>query len=267
PLHRIERREVVEQRLVARLLGRLEVDRLDLQQREVPLGVLRWAHLTGDRVAGAQVEPPDLGRRHVNVVRAGEVIVVRRSQEAESVRKDLQHAFREDETIALRLALQDLEDQLLLAEPAEPLNTELLGHVVQVGDGLVLELRQIHPLASCPSVLRRTSFGGYSRPWNAPRVTLRDGRLRGMSCTRELLYGIFDRVTRSTLSSGSRVCHLLLRGPALRAPMVTSRERPLQPDIDDGALLDPPEPLLHAGVVLLPIQDLADLAPGANQRL
>jgi hypothetical protein len=62
PLHRIERRQVVEQRLVTGLFGRLEVDRLDLEQGEVALGVLRRSHLPGDRVAGAEIETPNLRR-------------------------------------------------------------------------------------------------------------------------------------------------------------------------------------------------------------
>ena len=40
-LLRIERRQVLEEHLLARPFGRLEVDRFDLDQREVPLAVLR----------------------------------------------------------------------------------------------------------------------------------------------------------------------------------------------------------------------------------
>ena len=118
PLHRVERRQVVEEGLVARLLGRLEVDRLDLEQGEVALGVLGRPHLAGDGVAGAQVEAPDLGRRDVDVVGARQVVVVGRAQEAEAVGQHLEHALGEDEPVPLRLPLQDLEDQLLLAEAA-----------------------------------------------------------------------------------------------------------------------------------------------------
>src|SRR5262249_60961681 len=96
----------------------------------------------------------------------------------------------------------DLEDQFLLAQPAEPLDAQVLGDVVQLGDGLVFEFGQIHPLASCPSVLRRTTLGGYSRPWNALGATLRDGRLRGMSCTCELC-------TESSTGLTSPICHTL----------------------------------------------------------
>ena len=65
----IERREVVEEDLLARHVGVLEVDRLDLDQREVALPFLRRADLAGDGVAGAQVEAADLRRRDVDVVR------------------------------------------------------------------------------------------------------------------------------------------------------------------------------------------------------
>src|SRR5205823_12440496 len=97
PLHRIERREVVEEDLLARLVGRLEVDRLDLQEREIPLRVLRRSNLSGDGIAGAEVESPDLGWRDVNIVGPGQVVVVRRPEEAEAVGEDLEDALGVDE--------------------------------------------------------------------------------------------------------------------------------------------------------------------------
>ena len=69
-LVRIERRQVVEEDLVARFLGRLEVDGVDFDQREVTLAFLGRADLAGDGVAGAQIETADLRRRDVNVVGA-----------------------------------------------------------------------------------------------------------------------------------------------------------------------------------------------------
>ena len=88
-LLRIERRQVLEEQLVARLVGRLEVDRLDLDQREVALAFLRRPDLPGHRVAGLQVELADLRRRDVDVVGARQVVVVGRAQEAEAVRAAL----------------------------------------------------------------------------------------------------------------------------------------------------------------------------------
>ena len=113
---RVERRQVVEEDLVARFFGRLEVDRVDLDEREVALALFGRTDLPGDGVAGTQVEAPDLRRRDVDVVGAGQVVVFRRAQEAEAVGQALQHAFGEDEAALLGLRLQDLEDQFLLAE-------------------------------------------------------------------------------------------------------------------------------------------------------
>jgi hypothetical protein len=58
----VEGREIVEEDLVLRDLGRLEIDRLDPQEREVALAVLRRAHLAGDRIARAEIEALDLRR-------------------------------------------------------------------------------------------------------------------------------------------------------------------------------------------------------------
>src|SRR5207237_369002 len=156
PLQRIERREVVEEDLLARLLGRLEVDRLDLEEREVSLGVLGRTDLAGDGIAGAQVEAPDLGGRHVDVVRARQVVVVGGAQEPEAVRQHLQHALGVDEPVLLGLRLEDLEDQLLLAQPAHALDVELAGDGVEVGDRLFLEFGQVHAVHG---VLRLVRLG------------------------------------------------------------------------------------------------------------
>ena len=132
-LLRVERRQVVEEDLLAGALGRLEVDRLDLDQGEVALAFLRRPDLAGDGVAGAQVELADLRRRDVDVVGAGQVVVVGGAQEAEAVGQQLEDAFGEDEAALLGPGAQDLEDQLLLAQAGGAGDFELLGHVRELG--------------------------------------------------------------------------------------------------------------------------------------
>src|SRR5947199_446 len=73
-----------------RLVGILVVDRLDAEEGEVPLVLLRRADLAGDHGPGAQAEPADLARRDVDVVRAGEVVVIGAAQEPEAVREDFE---------------------------------------------------------------------------------------------------------------------------------------------------------------------------------
>ncbi len=59
-LVRIERGQVVEQRLMLGDFGFVMVDRFDLEQSEIPLVVFGRTYLAGDGIAGAQVETFDL---------------------------------------------------------------------------------------------------------------------------------------------------------------------------------------------------------------
>ena len=104
PLVGIERRQVVEVDLVAGLLGVFEVDRVDLEQREIALAFLRAADLALDGVAGAQAEAADLRGRDVDVVGAGQVVRFRRAQEAEAVLQHLDDAFADDLDLVRRRA-------------------------------------------------------------------------------------------------------------------------------------------------------------------
>ena len=157
-LLRIERRQVLEEQLVARLFGRLEVDRLDLDQREVALPFLRRPDLARDGVAGLQVELADLRRRDVDVVRARQVVVVGRAQEPEAVGQHFEHAFREDEAALLGLRLEDLEDQLLLAHAGRAGDVQVLGDLRELLDALVLQIGDVEAAAAAAfvaSALRR----------------------------------------------------------------------------------------------------------------
>ena len=139
--------QVVEEDLVPRRLGRLEVDRVDLEQREVALALLGRADLARHRIAGAQAETPDLRGRDVDVVGAGEVVLVRRPQEAEAVRQRLEHALGVDLALLRRLRLEDLEDQVLLAKPRGILDAERLAELRQLLHRLRLHLLDVHPIA------------------------------------------------------------------------------------------------------------------------
>src|SRR6185295_11437922 len=70
---RVQRGQVLEQDLVLGVLGRLGVDLVDLDQREVALPVFRRSDLPLDGVAGMQVEATYLRWTDVYVVRPGKV--------------------------------------------------------------------------------------------------------------------------------------------------------------------------------------------------
>src|SRR5271154_6803652 len=135
----IQRRQVVEKYLAARDFRVFKVDGFDLDQREVALAVLWRAHLAGYSVASAQIESADLRRGDVDVVRARQVIVFGRAQEAESIREAFQHAFGEDQAVLFRLGAENLEDQLLLPHPRGAGNVQFLGYLRQIGNVLIFQ--------------------------------------------------------------------------------------------------------------------------------
>ena len=97
----VARPEVVERDPVLRLFRLVAVDRLDLEQREVALPLLRRPHLSHDRVAGAEIEPLDLAGGDVDVVRAVEVVPVLAAQKAVALGQDLQDAFTADHGVGV----------------------------------------------------------------------------------------------------------------------------------------------------------------------
>src|SRR6202012_3674642 len=143
PLVRIERRQVVEEDLVAGFLGRLEIDSVDFNQREVTLAFLRRTNLPRTRFSRAQIEAADLRRRDVNVVRPGQIVVFRSAQESEPVREAFKNTLRKDQAALLGLRLQNLENKLLLAKTGGVQNAHVLRHLIQVLDAHVLELDKV----------------------------------------------------------------------------------------------------------------------------
>ncbi len=144
PLIGIERREVVEVDPVAHRLGRLEVDRVDLEQREIPLAVLRRADLAFHGIAGAQPEAPHLGGRDVDVVRPRQVVGLGAAEEAETVGQDLQRAFAVDRLVVLGEVLEDREHHVLLAQGRRVLDLQGFGKAQQVRWGFCLEFGEMH---------------------------------------------------------------------------------------------------------------------------
>ncbi len=144
PLVRIERREVVEVDLVAGLLGVLEIDGVDLEQRKVALAVLGAANFALDGVAGAQSEAADLRGRDVDIVRAGQIVRFRRAQKAKAVGENFDHPFADDVGFADCELLEDAEHQLLLAHGAGVFDFELFGKRDKLGRGLGLEVLEFH---------------------------------------------------------------------------------------------------------------------------
>jgi hypothetical protein len=207
-------RQVLEQDLALGVLGLVEVDLADLEQGEVTLAVLWRANLARDRVPGAQVEAADLARRDVDVVGAGEVGAVRRAQEAEAVLQDLQDAVAVDVLTALRVALQDREDDVLLARAGHVLEADTAGDIDEFLRGLGLEVGEVHRCASAriirvfPARIAIPPAGSAPRRTSPAAIALRALSLR-FSAGRCSLAAIAAIAAVGTVrgAGAGRLCH------------------------------------------------------------
>ncbi len=89
------------------------VHRLDFKQSEKALFFLGRTNLAGHQIAGLQIEPPDLRRGNVNILRTRQIIETLRTQKSEAVGQHFQNAFGEHDAVALGVALQNLEDNFV----------------------------------------------------------------------------------------------------------------------------------------------------------
>jgi hypothetical protein len=140
----VERGEVIEENLVLGLLGRLEVDGLDLDQGKVLLALVGRPDVAADGVAGFEVELADLGGRDVDVVGAGEIVVIGRAEEAVAVGEDFEHSLGEDVALLFALGLEDLEDEVLLAKAGGSGDVEAASKLAQFCNVVLFEFGDCH---------------------------------------------------------------------------------------------------------------------------
>ena len=152
-LGREQRRQILEQDLVRGVLRRVEIDLADLEQREVALAVLRRPDQARDGVAGAQIEAADLAGRDIDVVGAGQIRTVGRTQEAEAVLQNLEHAVAIDVLAVARVRLEDREDDVLLARASQVLQPHGRAQLDQLRHRLLLELGEVHGLFASSQIL------------------------------------------------------------------------------------------------------------------
>ena len=90
-----------------------------------------------------QAEAADLAGRDVNVVGAGQVVVVRAAEEAEAVGQDFQRPLAEHQAVLLDPLLEDLEDQVLLLQAGVLADAFGLGGADELRHGHLLKLGEM----------------------------------------------------------------------------------------------------------------------------
>ena len=135
----IERREIVEENLLTSPFRLVVVDELDLEERKVPLALLRSSNLPRYDISGPQVEAANLAWGDIDVVGSMEVVRVGSSEEPETVGQDFKHTIRRDCTVLFCLRLQDGENEFLLTHRRDAVDVEVLGKLREFANALFLE--------------------------------------------------------------------------------------------------------------------------------
>ena len=115
----MERREVIEENTTRQLRGVVTVDCLDAEQGKIAFALFGWPNLSGHARAIPQAEATDLAWRDIDVVWAGEVVVVGAAEKAEAIGKDLQRAFAKHQPVELDPFFQNPKHQLVLLDASD----------------------------------------------------------------------------------------------------------------------------------------------------
>ena len=142
-LVRVDGRQAVEDDALVGDFGRLVVDRLHFQQREIALALFRRPHVSGDAVARAQRKLADLRGGDVDIIGTGEVGVVGGAKEAEAVGEDFEGALAVYGARFFDAALEHRENQVLLLEAAVLFDAQGRRRLIQLGHGHGLEIGNI----------------------------------------------------------------------------------------------------------------------------
>ena len=129
---------------MADFFGRIKVDLVDLEQREITLALLGRTNLAFNRIARAQTKAPNLARRDIDIVRTGKIVCLGTAQEAKAVWQNLQHAFAENGMIVFGQLFENGKHQLLFTERAGVFDFEFLGQGKKLRRGFLFEFLKMH---------------------------------------------------------------------------------------------------------------------------
>ncbi len=139
----MERQQILEDDLLSELIRIVVIDCLDAEQGEVTLIFFRRANLAADDRSGAKSEAANLAGRDVDVVGAGQVVVIGAAQEAEAVGEDFKRSLAVHQAVLFDALLKDLEDQVLLLQAGDFGESFIFGDFLQLRERLLLKLRDV----------------------------------------------------------------------------------------------------------------------------
>ena len=138
---RVNRGQVFECHAATHLVRFFKVHAVNAAHREVLILFARSAHKAFNRIANLEVELTNKVLAHVNVVRAGLVVLIRHAEEPVTLRSDFENAFRINDVAFVFEALQNVVEGLL-AHSAE-VHFLLHGEFLELAHGELAELEPV----------------------------------------------------------------------------------------------------------------------------
>ena len=192
----VQRSQVFKQRAVVNFIGIHPVYFLHLQHGEIAFVVFGRADEAFNRVAFAKAETFDLGRRNVNIFRAGQVVVFFRAQETETVGQNFKHAAAVHGTVLFGLYGHNAADEFLFAQAGNIFDIVIDGQFGQFLHAEFIQFARVHRFGPVGTGGRGLRAGGtVLHPGN--RAAFRHGtgsfRLRRFGGGRFGRFGFFGR--------------------------------------------------------------------------
>src|SRR5262249_39549320 len=123
------------------------IDRFNAEEGEISLVFLGWPDLTRNHRARAQAKPANLAWRNIDVVGAGEIVVIRTAQESEAVRQNFQRALAEHESVLLHPLLKDLKNEILFLQAGVIDQSFVLSHLEELRHAHLLQRADVRAAA------------------------------------------------------------------------------------------------------------------------
>ena len=143
-LFRVQRSQVIEEDLVRQQIRVLAIDRFHSQQSKIPFIFLRWPNLTCDRGARTQTKTPNLTGTDIDVVGAGQVVVVGAAEEPEAFAAHLERALRLERRVLLEQRALDVEQEVVAPRGGRDRHAECFGLGEEIGERQAAERGRVH---------------------------------------------------------------------------------------------------------------------------
>ena len=120
--------EIIKKNFFESFVRIAEVYFFNFQEGVITFAFFRWANLASYSITCTKIEPPDLGRGHIDIIRSRQIVIIRCAEKSKTVWQCFQNTCSINDTFAPCLCLQQSEKQFLSAHAVGIFNVILTGN-------------------------------------------------------------------------------------------------------------------------------------------